>query len=162
MTTQENNVDILNDLIRINNDRVIGYTKAIEELKSEDNDIRTVFQSFILTSKRNITELTDLVLKYNGEPAHDSTAAGKIYHAWMDVKATFSGHDLQAILNACEYGEDAAQRSYKTAMEDDSAVSSDVSQLLMEQKNNAEKRTRFCKRIQRLCKSFKIISIRII
>jgi uncharacterized protein (TIGR02284 family) len=139
MATKENNIEILNDLIRINNDRVIGYTKAIEELKNEDNDIRTVFQSFILSSKRYITELTDLVLKYGGEPAHDNTAAGKIYHAWMDVKATFTGHDLQAILNACEYGEDAAQRSYKIAIEDTAEVSADVEQLIKEQKSALKK-----------------------
>lgn len=139
MATKENNIEILNDLIRINNDRVVGYTKAIEELKDEDKDIHNVFQSFILSSKRNITELTDLVLKYGGEPAHDSTAAGKIYHAWMDVKATFTGHDLQAILNACEYGEDAAQRSYKIAIEDDSETSSDVAQLIREQKASLKK-----------------------
>jgi len=139
MATKDNNIEILNDLIRINNDRVVGYTKAIEELKDGDKDIRNVFQSFILSSKRNITELTDLVLKYGGEPAHDSTAAGKIYHAWMDVKATFTGHDLQAILNACEYGEDAAQRSYKIAIEDDSETSADVAQLIREQKASLKK-----------------------
>ena len=139
MATNENNVEILNDLIRINNDRVIGYSKAIEELKDEDKDIHNVLQSFILTSKKNISELTDLVFKNGGEPASDTTAAGKIYRAWMDVKATFTGHDLQAILNACEYGEDAAQRSYKTAMEDDADVSSDVSELIVEQKSSLQR-----------------------
>ena len=139
MTTQENNNNILNDLIRINNDRVVGYTKAIEELKDEDQDLRKAFESFILSSKRNITELTDLVLKYGGEATTDSTAAGKIYHAWMDVKATFTGHDLQAILNACEYGEDAAQHSYKNAIEDDTEVSAEVEQLIRAQKTTLKR-----------------------
>lgn len=134
MATKEKNIEILNDLIRINNDRVVGYTKAIEELKNEDQDLRSSIESFILSSKRNITELTDLVFKYGGEAATDSTAAGKIYHAWMDVKATFTGHDVQSILNACEYGEDAAQRSYKNAIEDDAEVSTDVAQLIRDQK----------------------------
>ena len=35
---------ILNDLIRINNDRVVGYEKAIEELKDDDTDLKTLFQ----------------------------------------------------------------------------------------------------------------------
>ena len=139
MGTKESNIETLNDLIRINNDRVVGYTKAIEELKEEDADLRHVFQSFILSSKRNINELTDLVLKYSGEPAEDSTAAGKIYHAWMDVKATFTGHDVQSILNACEYGEDAAQRSYKLAIEDNSKISTDVFELIKEQKESLKK-----------------------
>ncbi|MDF2454981.1 MAG: family four-helix-bundle protein [Cytophagaceae bacterium] len=139
MATKENNIEVLNDLIRINNDRVVGYTKATEELKDEDNDLRVVFQSFILSSKRHISELTELVLKNGGEPAHDSTAAGKIYHAWMDVKATFTGNDLLSILNACEYGEDAAQRSYKTAIEDSEEVSSEVLELIRDQKASLKK-----------------------
>jgi uncharacterized protein (TIGR02284 family) len=134
METRENNIEILNDLIRINNDRVIGYTKAIGELKEEDKDLQGLFQSYILSSKRNIAELTGQVLKYGGEPAHDNTAAGKIYHAWMDVKATFTGHDVVAILNACEYGEDAAQRSYKIAIEDGEKISAEVLRMLQEQK----------------------------
>jgi uncharacterized protein (TIGR02284 family) len=139
MATKENNIEILNDLIRINNDRVAGYTKAIKELKEEDHDLRKVFESFILSSTRNINELTDLVLKYSGEPTSDNTAAGKIYHAWMDVKATFTGRDVQSILNACEYGEDAAQRSYKIAMEESNEVSVDVFELIREQKASLKK-----------------------
>ena len=135
MATKENTVELLNDLIRINNDRIVGYTKAIEELKDEDNDIRTVFQAFIVTSRKNISELTEQVLNKGGEPAHDSTAAGKIYHAWMDVKATFTGHDLQSILNACEFGEDAAQKAYKLASEDKEAGFSEVAELIARQKN---------------------------
>ena len=49
----------------------------------------------------------------------DSTTSGKIYRAWMDVKAVFSGHDRKSILESCEYGEDAAQRAYKEALDDD-------------------------------------------
>ena len=99
-TSNENTIEILNDLIRINNDRVTGYTKAIEELKDEDNDLRVVFESFEVTSRRLISELTEEILKKGGEPAHSNTAAGSIYHTWMSVKATFTGHDTQSILNA--------------------------------------------------------------
>lgn len=138
MSTNEKNIDVLNDLIRINNDRVVGYTKAVEELKDEDNDIRTVFESYMLTSKRLISELTEKILEKGGQPAHDTTTSGSIYHAWMDVKATFTGHDLQSILNACEFGEDAAQRAYKMGIEE-KEISSDVMQLLNEQKATLRK-----------------------
>jgi hypothetical protein len=33
----------------------------------------------------------------------------------MDVKVSFSGNDRQAILESCEFGEDAAQKAYKDA-----------------------------------------------
>ncbi|MDB5272314.1 MAG: hypothetical protein JWO58_681 [Chitinophagaceae bacterium] len=139
MTTNQNTIEVLNDLIRINNDRVTGYTKAIEELKDEDNDLRVVFQSFVLTSKRIISELTEAILNKGGEPAHDTTAAGKIYRAWMDVKATFTGHDTLSILSACEYGEDAAQKSYKIAIEDSIGIEVDSLQLITAQKAELKK-----------------------
>ena len=139
MTTNQNTIEVLNDLIRINNDRVTGYNKAIEELKDEDNDLRVVFRSFILTSKRIISELTESILNKGGEPAHDTTAAGKIYRAWMDVKATFTGHDTLSILNACEYGEDAAQKAYKVAIEDSQEIEAGALQLIKEQKSELKK-----------------------
>jgi uncharacterized protein (TIGR02284 family) len=37
----------------------------------------------------------------------------------MDVKAALTGKDRKAILNSCEYGEDAAQDTYKNALEND-------------------------------------------
>jgi uncharacterized protein (TIGR02284 family) len=134
MATNENTIELLNDLIRINHDRVAGYEKAIEELKTDDNDIRVVFESFRLTSNKNISELTEAVLNKGGEPTHESTAAGKVYRAWMSVKATFTGHSTQAILDACEYGEDAAQRAYKEALADGEELPSDVKALISEQK----------------------------
>ena len=46
-----------------------------------------------------------------------TTGSGKIYRAWMDVKAMFTGHDRQTVLDNCEFGEDAAQKAYKSALE---------------------------------------------
>lgn len=45
-------------------------------------------------------------------------ASGKLYRAWMDGKAAFSGGDKASVLSNCEAGEDAVQRAYKTAIAD--------------------------------------------
>jgi len=45
-----------------------------------------------------------------------TTNSGKIYKAWMDVKAVFTGHDRKTVLNNCEFGEDAAQKAYNAAL----------------------------------------------
>jgi len=37
----------------------------------------------------------------------------------MDVKATFGGDDRKGVLASCEFGEDAAQRAYKDALNED-------------------------------------------
>ncbi|MBP8067221.1 MAG: PA2169 family four-helix-bundle protein, partial [Pedobacter sp.] len=62
-----------------------------------------------------------------------TTGSGKIYRAWMDVKAVFTGHDRKTVLNNCEFGEDAAQKAYKMALEED-ALSADLRSLITEQK----------------------------
>jgi len=36
MQNTKETIEVLNDLIQINNDRIIGYEKAIKETKAED------------------------------------------------------------------------------------------------------------------------------
>lgn len=119
MNSNEHCVEVLNDLIRINNDRIEGYQKAAEETKSEDSDLRSLFQQFAQESRELKQQLAAEVKHHGGEVAEGTMASGKIYRAWMDVKAAFTGGDRKTILDSCEFGEDAAQKAYKTAMESD-------------------------------------------
>ena len=48
---KEKQIGIVNDLIRINNDRVEGYEKAIDELKDEDADLKTLFSRYVSESR---------------------------------------------------------------------------------------------------------------
>jgi len=54
-----------------------------------------------------------------GEMETGTTNSGKIYRAWMDVKALFTGHDRHTVLENCEFGEDAALKAYDTALHDE-------------------------------------------
>ena len=133
MQTNEKTVEVLNDLIEINNDRVTGYEKAIEETKDLDVDLRSIFQSMANDSRKYAAELTQEVNKIGGEATTGTTTSGKIYRAWMDVKATFTGRERQSVLEACGYGEDAAQKAYNTALASDAEISTDVRQLITHQ-----------------------------
>ena len=42
-TNNDNLIEVLNDLIRINNDRIAGYEKAADEARDIDVDLRTIF-----------------------------------------------------------------------------------------------------------------------
>lgn len=133
METRTVNAEILNDLIQINNDRVAGYEKAIEELQSEDADLKTLFVKMIGESHTYKMALATEVQALGEEAETGTTNSGKIYRAWMDVKAIFSGHDRKTVLNNCEFGEDAAQKAYKMALEED-GISADLRALITEQK----------------------------
>lgn len=133
METRTVNAEILNDLIQINNDRVAGYEKAIEELKSEDADLKTLFVKMIGESHKHKMALATEVQALGEDAESGTTNSGKIYRAWMDVKAIFSGHDRKTVLNNCEFGEDAAQKAYKMALEEE-GLSADLRSLITEQK----------------------------
>jgi uncharacterized protein (TIGR02284 family) len=134
MATNDNLVTVLNDLIRINNDRVVGYEKAADEARDIDVDLRAIFTRMSEESRQYAAELTQEVVKLGGKPETGTTNSGKIYRAWMDVKATFTGNDRKSILASCEFGEDAAQKAYDAALTTDEELPSDVRQLIANQK----------------------------
>ncbi|RZL44980.1 MAG: PA2169 family four-helix-bundle protein [Pedobacter sp.] len=133
METRTANAEILNDLIQINNDRVAGYEKAIEELKSEDADLKTLFVKMIGESHTYKMALATEVQALGEEIEEGTTNSGKIYRAWMDVKAVFTGHDRKTVLSNCEFGEDAAQKAYKMALQDE-GLSENLRTLITDQK----------------------------
>jgi uncharacterized protein (TIGR02284 family) len=127
-------IGILNDLIRINHDRVVGYEKGIDELKDEDADLRTLFQRYITESRQFGQELTQEVSRLGGDPADGTTNSGKIYRVWMDLKAAVTGHDRKTVLNNCEFGEDAAQKAYDTALNAETEFEPSLRDLIVRQK----------------------------
>jgi uncharacterized protein (TIGR02284 family) len=139
MKTNEKTYEVLNDLIQINNDRIEGYERAAKETAAEDADLRSLFLSMASESRRYVNELSQHVAQSGNEPAEGTTARGKIYRAWMDVKATFSGKDRKAILASCEYGEDAAQKAYEGALATDAELPTELRQLVTDQKSSLRK-----------------------
>lgn len=134
MAQNKETVEVLNDLIRINNDRTAGYTRASEDTKQVDVDLRTIFERLADESRQNAIELTAQVGRLGGEPATGTTTSGKIYRAWMNVKDMFTGKDRHALLESCEYGEDAAQKAYDEALASDAPLPTDLRQLITSQK----------------------------
>ena len=132
-TTTPETIEVLNDLVAINNDRIAGYEKAIDEVEASDSDLKSLFTSMIDESRKIKLALANEVQSLGGEYDRGTTASGKIYRAWMDVKAVFTGHDRHTILANCEGGEDAAQSAYKEALSDNN-LPAYVRTMLEEQK----------------------------
>src|SRR5450631_120223 len=112
-------VEVLNDLVMINNDRITGYERAIKELKADDSDLKSLFDHMIIESQQIKSDLAHEIQVLHGDVESGSTEMGKIYRAWMDVKAIFTGENRHSVLSNCEAGEDAAQKAYKKALETD-------------------------------------------
>ncbi len=139
MYTNEKTAEVLNDLIRINNDRIEGYNKAADEAANKDVDLQAIFRQMSAESRSYVNDLSKYVASSGEKLETDTTFRGKIYRAWMDVKATFTGKDRKSILASCEYGEDAAQKAYDTALSSDAELSTEIRQLIMDQKTSLKR-----------------------
>jgi uncharacterized protein (TIGR02284 family) len=135
MQRNERAAEIVNDLVRINNDRIEGYDRAMKEAKAEDNDLRSTFERMKRESVKYREELSDLARQLGSEPGKGTRTDGKIYRVWMDLKATFTGNNRKAVLENCEFGEDAAQRAYKTALSDND-LTPEVRQIVAQQQQS--------------------------
>lgn len=113
-------VEILNDLIQINNDRIAGYEKAIDGLEDAGNeDLKRLFRHLINNSLDYNETLEKQIGLLDGEPALGTSGAGKLYRAWMDFKALVTGGDRAAVLGSCVTGEETAIRAYQDAIADE-------------------------------------------
>ncbi|WP_339879173.1 PA2169 family four-helix-bundle protein [uncultured Algoriphagus sp.] len=133
MKTNNETAEILNDLVQINNDRIEGYQTAIDNLKSEDNDLKPLFVSLIGESQQCKQALSKELSLLEEDTDEGTTTSGALYRAWMDVKAVFTGHNRKSILENCEYGEDAAQKAYKDAAKEE-GLPMHLRELILEQK----------------------------
>lgn len=133
METIEKSVEVLNDLIEINNDRVAGFEKAIEELDEGNSDLKAVFEKFAEDSRNNAAELTNTVTGFGNEAETGTSGTGAIHRAWIDVKATVTGHDRKSILAECERGEDAIKKAYQSAINESIELSPEALQVISSQ-----------------------------
>lgn len=128
---RDQSIDVLNELIEINNDRIEGYETASKE--TDESELKTLFSGFIATSEKCKQELVQKVISLGGTPEEGTKISGKFFRAWMDVKAALTNKDRRAILNSCEYGEDVAVDTYEKALSDSGDVSSDTYELIESQ-----------------------------
>ncbi len=110
-------VDALNRLVEINNDRIEGYETAAGE--TDEQALKTLFGRFALASHTCREELANEISSLEGMPTEGTKTSGKIFRAWMDVKAALTSNDRKAILNSCEFGETNALETYEHVLKHD-------------------------------------------
>jgi uncharacterized protein (TIGR02284 family) len=114
--TAAHQISALNDLIRINNDRITGYKKRIDTML--DDDLEDLFSDFIYQSHQNIDELTKYIYKIDGQLTMGAALSGKFYHAWINLSSSIYKQTRQTLLDYCEYCEDVSKSAYQKAFED--------------------------------------------
>ena len=116
-------LEVLNDLIRINRDREVGYNRVSRELTPAEHNLRSAFERKAQESRNNIVQLEMMA----GEIQHQlpaekqfqqpaSNVSGKIYKMWEEVKDFFNGKDKSTVLRSCVDGDAKATSCYENAL----------------------------------------------
>jgi uncharacterized protein (TIGR02284 family) len=111
LAADEKPVEILNELILINNDRIEGYNYASKETDIEI--LKVLFSRLTETSLVCRKELVNEVYKLGGRPAdgiHDSGEASK---AWQDLKEALIYKDHLSLLKTCAKEEEIVIKTYE-------------------------------------------------
>ncbi len=126
-------LSLLNDLIRINIDRITAYEKAAHEDKNTDPEIRDAFYRMATESRSYVNDLHAQVIRIGGAPVTESTISGKLYLHWLNGKVNFEGETLTSILEACRMGEEAVQQAYRHALRPEEGLLENIHQLVESQ-----------------------------
>ena len=111
-------VSTVEGLISILEDGKLGYTNAAEH--AEDGSIKTDFLQYARERSLFIVEIQDEINRL-GKSTDESGggALGALHRTWIDIKASFTGGDTEAIINACITGEEAAIEKYEEVLKKD-------------------------------------------
>jgi len=112
----EHQISALNDLIRINKDRITGYRQRIA--MTLDDDMENLLTDMIFQSYQHIEELTYNIYKLGGKPAGIGSRTGRFYHSWIDLRALIFRETRKKMLDYCEFCEEVVKTIYQKAFSD--------------------------------------------
>jgi len=119
MENNRETIETLNDLVLVNNDRIVGYEEALKEIEVDDEELRPLFLELIDQSHQFKMQLATEIEVLGSDVESGTSTSGKIHRAWLEVKAAFSGHSEKSILEECEFGEDAIKKAYESALDNE-------------------------------------------
>lgn len=132
MNNNERVVDVLQELNQFVNDRIQGYEHAAKLTK--DPAHQSYYKDLVNQSREFSNEINRTISSVGGSTQSSTTAKGKIFRGWMDVKTTVTGSDEEDLIKSNLYGEEWAQKAYNDALEHKSELPENVVQMVEKQK----------------------------
>lgn len=117
MRNNEIDKEVLNNMIQINSDRIQGYARAIDNLHSDNEDLKAVFAGMLQQSTKYKEALIQMHKELGEDLKKKTSNSGKVSKAGIKIKTDYSDNNRQTILNNCEAGEDAVKKAYKEFLE---------------------------------------------
>ena len=119
-TNHGKTIDLLNSLVKTHNDRMKGYETASSE--TDEKELESTFADFALSSHQCRLELANEIIRLGGTPLESTKLSGRIFRAWMDIKAALTGRDLRYVLDSCNTLEETAARTYQKVLKNRTVI----------------------------------------
>ena len=118
MTDTSHDIRTLNGLIATTIDSVDGYRTSASDV--ENPRFAELFTARASERSSVAEQLRGEVKRLGGNPEDDGTLLAAGHRAFVNLKATVTGRDDQAIVNEVERGEDHIKAKFEDALKDDS------------------------------------------
>ena len=133
MESNNQAIELLNDLLEKNRDAEKGYLRAAE---ASDNQQLSAFFIQSADTRRGFSQaLYDEIKALGGLPDDHSSVASNLHRAWINLRANVSSRPDRAIIEECARGEKLALQDYDKALGDESTTPS-THRLLAEHRRN--------------------------
>lgn len=110
-------VDILNQLIQLDYDASLAYTRAIAGVDAQDGDIKRQLEAFRADHERHILELSDVVNVIGGKPSVKGRDFKGLVIEGMTAAQAMLGTD--GALVAMRTNEELTNRAYDAALKEE-------------------------------------------
>jgi uncharacterized protein (TIGR02284 family) len=115
--TNDQTISTLNGLLITSKDGEQGFQTCADDVK--DADLKRIFTEAAQRCGEGARELQERLRLLGADPDQHGSVVGALHRAWVGIKSAITSKDAQAVLEACERGEDVAKSNYETALAED-------------------------------------------
>src|SRR5688572_32309943 len=137
MTGKANIADVLNNLVTINKDRIVGYKEAIHDTKEYQEKISQLFNAMVEQSENFIEVLKREIKELGAEVTDKTITTGLIYNTWMDIVYANSG-EKPDLSHFCHQIEETTQQAYDSALMKITDLDKKIYDLILRQKQELQ------------------------
>ena len=120
MTTTTNNVEKIDEIVKVLNGGIEFYEDAIKKVDSEH--VRSIFSKMILFRRNAVHKLQPLVVKQTGDVEDSSSLLVSIRQMYTDIKAKITDDD-HTYVDQLEEVEDKTLEVIRDALDENNTIS---------------------------------------
>lgn len=115
----EKTTQVLNDLIHILQDRLIGFENVEGKVWEGHPELKGLYEQMVTQTKIMKTSLINLIQDLRGEYSEHQTISGALHQTWISIKNSLLFDNIEkSTLREVLYGENAAIQIYQQALDE--------------------------------------------